>query len=123
MIFIFRSRRGNFLQIFFTKYSSSSAFHLFEIILTFYISHKNQTFDWLNIRSSCYHIHSDRNTWIIIISKRTKYRFRIIYSISYFATKIISFAKLLTYNLHYIICMAICFRKNQCFWHFFSTRK
>ena len=71
MVFIFCSRWGNFLQIFFTKYTGAPAFHLLKVILATYITHKNQTLNSLYISPRCNHIHSNSNTGIIIISKRT----------------------------------------------------
>ena len=121
MVFILCGRWGDFLQVLFTQHTSASAFHLFKVVFTAYITHENQALDWLYIGACGNHIHRDGNTRVIIIAEGTQHRFRVVSGIGDFAAEVIAFAKLLTDNLNDVIRMAVRLCKNQCLWHFFSA--
>ena len=123
MIFVLCSGWSNLLQIIHTNSTSTTTDHLLKVILTSNIPHENQTFKRFNVRTSGNHIHSNRNTRIVVISKGTQCILSIFNRISNLFAELITFTKLFTNNVNDIISVTIGFSENQCLWNFFSSRK
>ena len=123
MVFILGCGRRNFLKIFFAEDARAAPFHLLKVVLAPHIAHENQTFDGLHVSSRCNHIHCDGNAGIVVIAERTEDRLRVIRRIGDFAAEVVALAKFLAHNLYNIVCVAVCFGKNQRLGNFFSARE
>ena len=47
----------------------ATALHLLKVVFAFYVPHKQQTFQRLNIRTRRHHIDGDGNAWVIVVSE------------------------------------------------------
>ncbi len=103
----------------FVNGSCSTSFHLFKVVYAFHITHKQQHFQRFHICSRCNHIHRNRNAWMIGITKTVQHRFWVFfYFVRQFLAEIIALVKFFTNDFDYIVGVAVCFGKNQCFRHF-----
>ena len=120
VVFILCCRGSDLLQIVLAESPGASAFHLLKIVLAAYIAHENQALDRFHIGTSCNHIYSNSNSWIVVIPEGTQDGFRIFRSISNLFAELVALTKFLADDLNNIICVAVGFGKDQSLGYFLT---
>ena len=123
VVFVFRGRWRYLLQVIFAQHPRTAPLHLLKVILAAYIPHKDQALNGLHIGTRGDHIHGNGNAWVIIVPKRTEKLLRLFRRIGDFLAERIALPKLFPDDLNNVICVTICFGKNQGLRNLFPPRE
>ena len=123
------------MQAFFIKRACAAPFHLLEIVAAFDIAHKQQAFEWADIRSCGNHIDGNGDARVVAVAEIRQDGFRffallndftvfthnIVFGfVSDFFAKFVALPELFPHHFDDVVGVAVVFGKNQGFGYFLT---